>query len=166
MKDFARGPDRRYAMFRPSRAVAVLLALASAACFSFTRESTRSSPSATTSSLLGGLWQSSQFLGGGSPAESCTNFRWQVTEFSGTTGSGTFSATCLGGLLSISGSARGTITGTSVNWTATATATAPGIAACPISLQGTAELSNGEIRIPYSGTTCLGPVSGIEVLRR
>jgi hypothetical protein len=27
-------------------------------------------------------------------------------------------------------------------------------------------MANGEISIPYSGTTCLGPVSGTEVLRK
>jgi hypothetical protein len=34
-------------------------------------------------------------------------------------------------------------------------------------LSGTATLeSNGQIRIPYTGTTCMGPVSGIETLKK
>jgi hypothetical protein len=35
-----------------------------------------------------------------------------------------------------------------------------------MSLNGTAELGATTIRIPYSGTTCLGPVSGVENLNR
>ena len=50
----------------------------------------------------------------------------------------------------------------------TATATGPGIPNCPISLTGTGavEDNNRTLRLPYSGTTCLGPVSGTEVLRK
>ncbi len=34
----------------------------------------------------------------GSLADSCVNFHWNVTQFTGTSGSGTFSATCFGNL--------------------------------------------------------------------
>jgi hypothetical protein len=37
---------------------------------------------------------------------------------------------------------------------------------CEISLTGTAELLSESIRIPYSGDTCLGKVSGVETLKR
>jgi len=40
------------------------------------------------------------------------------------------------------------------------------IPACAIALTGTAELGLNSIRVPYSGSTCLGPVSGVEVLNR
>jgi hypothetical protein len=53
-----------------------------------------------------------------------------------------------------------------VQWTGTGTATAPDLPSCAISLSGTAELGTDSIRIPYSGTTCLGPVSGVEILKR
>jgi len=33
-------------------------------------------------------------------------------------------------------------------------------------LSGTAELGVDSIRIPYSGTTCLGTVSGVEILNK
>ena len=148
------------------RAVALLTAaLASSACFDF---GTRTSPSPTTSQVLGGSWTTVQSLPGvtGSLQDSCVDFRWAVTEFTGTSGAGTFRATCLGNV-QVSGSARGTLSGTTVNWSATATGTVPGLPPCAISLTGTATLeSNNRIRIPYSGTTCFGPVSGTEIIGR
>jgi hypothetical protein len=57
------------------------------------------------------------------------------------------------------------LSGTIVNWTATATAAGAGVpTGCAISLAGTAVFEGSQIRIPYSGTTCLGPVSGTEIL--
>jgi len=147
--------------------VPILAALAGAGC-SFNHESKTTSPSNAAAQVLGGVWGTTQSfpgLGSGSVQDACTNFKWQVTDFSGSTGSGTFSATCLNGALNISGTARGILSGTTVNWTATATATGPGVTtACAISLAGTAALEGNQIRIPYSGTTCLGPVSGVEFL--
>ena len=40
------------------------------------------------------------------------------------------------------------------------------LASCNISLTGTAEIGLDSVRVPYSGDTCLGKVSGIEVLKR
>jgi hypothetical protein len=43
----------------------------------------------------------------------------------------------------------------------------PGVSeTCAIALSGVATLETDKIRVPYSGTTCVGPVSGTEVLRR
>jgi hypothetical protein len=52
--------------------------------------------------------------------------------------------------------------------TVTGNASVAAIANCPFSLSGTGSIEdNGNtLRIPYSGTTCLGPVSGTEVLHR
>lgn len=152
-------------MGRLAAALIFVAAAASAACFDF---STKTSPSPTVNTVLGGNWATTQSLPGvsGSLADSCVNFQWTVTSFTGTSGSGTFSATCLGNM-QVAGSATGTLSGTTVNWSANATATVPGIPACPVAISGTAILeANNQIRIPYSGTTCLGPVSGIEIIRR
>ena len=138
---------------------------ASAACFDFGKST---SPSPTASSTLGGTWATLQSLPGvsGSLQDSCVNFRWTVTEFSGTSGSGTFSATCLGNV-TVAGSASGSISGSTVNWSANATGTIPGLPPCAIAITGTATLeANNRIRIPYAGTTCLGPVSGTEIVTR
>jgi hypothetical protein len=152
------------------RAVIVLVALAAAgagaACFDFTSKTT--SPTNTTSQALAGAWATVQSLPGssGSLQDACVNFKWSVTQISGTSGSGTFSATCLGNI-QVAGSASGTLTGSVLNWSATATGTVPGVPPCTIALSGTATLeANNRIRIPYSGTTCLGPVSGTEIIQR
>lgn len=140
-------------------------AIASAACFNF---ASTTSPSSLTSSSLSGTWATIESLPGvsGSIQDSCVNFQWSVTEFSGTSGSGTFSAICLGNV-QVAGSASGSLSGTTLTWSANATGTIPGLPPCAISLSGTATLEpNNRIRIPYSGTTCLGPVSGTEVIAR
>ena len=144
----------------------------SAACgLDFLKELTKPSVTTTTTSAadtLGGTWATTQSLPGssGSLANSCVNYSWTVTQFSGSSGSGTFAATCFGNV-SVTGSASGSINGTTITWSANATGTAPNFPACQINLSGTATLeANNKIRIPYAGTTCLGPVSGTEVIQK
>jgi hypothetical protein len=82
--------------------------------------------------------------------------------------SGLFFARCPGNL-TVSGSAWGELKEagtTSIPVSATAGATGPGVLVCEVSLKGTASVEGDTIRIPYSGTTCQGPVSGTEVLQR
>lgn len=142
-------------------ACAVGMVSSLAACIGYERRSTLG-PSATGISALLGSWTSSNLA---TAANTCTDFRWNVTQQSGNTASGTFSATCAGDLR-LQGTANGTLSGTTVTWNAQGTATVPNIASCPISLTGTAELGTDSIRVPYSGETCLGRVSGVEVLRK
>jgi hypothetical protein len=66
----------------------------------------------------------------------------------------------------VSGSASGTLSGSTVTWSAQGTASVPNFSSCAISLSGTAELGSDSIRVPYSGETCLGRVSGVEILRK
>jgi hypothetical protein len=40
------------------------------------------------------------------------------------------------------------------------------VSPCSITLTGTAELGTNSIRVPYSGSTCLGPVSGVQILTK
>lgn len=154
-------------MTRSLLAVSLCAALLGAGCYSFTHESSRTSPSLASAQALGGLWATAQSfadVGAGGITQTCTNFSWRVDEFHGNSGAGAFSATCMG-ILNITGSAQGSVSGTSVNWAASATASGAGVpSGCTVSLAATAQLTGGQIRIPYSGTTCLGPVSGTEVL--
>ena len=147
-----------------SLSVVIVTAIVAAGCFKV--DSKVSTPT-TSASSLSGTWASVESLPGasGSLAQSCTDFRWAVTELTGTTGAGTFSATCLGNI-SVTGSARGTLVGSTINWSANATGTAPGGPSCAIALAGSAVLETDKIRIPYAGTTCLGPVSGTETIKR
>jgi hypothetical protein len=129
-------------------------------CIEFERKSSLG-PSGTGTLL--GNWTSGSLV---PQPNQCSDFKWNVTEQNGNSASGTFSASCAGDL-ELSGTAQGTLNGSVVTWTAQANATAPGLSSvCPISLSGTAELLVDSIRIPYSGTTCLGPVSGVETLKR
>jgi hypothetical protein len=99
-------------------------------------------------------------------ASSCGNFQWTVTSQTATTMAGNFSIECAGNI-TVTGTAQGQLNGNSVPMTAKGTANIPGIPGCSFSLSGTGTIvENREITIPYSGTTCLGPVSGTETLRK
>ncbi len=140
-----------------------IVAGTSAACTSFERQSSLTGPTASGISALMGNWTSSSLI----PApSSCTDFVWNVTEQTATSAKGSFSATCAGEL-KVAGTAQGVLSPpTTINWSATGNATAPGLTSCAISLTGTAELGVDTIRVPYAGDTCLGKVSGIESLRK
>ncbi len=133
--------------------------IVSAGCIGYERKSTLG-PSGTSGLL--GSWISSTAV---PSATSCADFKWDVTQQTGNMVSGTFSATCAGDLR-VAGTANGTLSGSTVTWNAQATASVPNLPSCPISLSGTAELGTDSIRVPYSGDTCLGRVSGVEVLRK
>jgi hypothetical protein len=130
-------------------------------CFEYERKSTLG-PTGTGAAALLGSWTSGNLIP--QPGQ-CSDFKWDVTEQTGNSAAGTFSATCAGDL-KIAGTARGTLSGSVVTWNAQANASVPGIPSCAIALTGTAELLVDAIRVPYSGTTCLGPVSGVETLRK
>lgn len=148
-------------MTRKLFGAAAVAAVISAGCFSVTRQS--SGPSGS-GQMLAGTWAS---IGSGSLQDNCTNFTWAVTEFNGNSASGTFSATCYG-VLQVAGTARATfLTGSTLSWSVTATASGPGVpVVCAVSITGTATIETDQIRIAYSGTSCLGPLSGTEIVRR
>src|SRR5262245_6339325 len=113
--------------------------------------------------MLQGVWTSSSTT---SSPTGCTNFKWTVTNLSGDTGSGTFSATCLGSI-DVTGTASGTVTGSTLAFTVSGSATPAGGSACPFTITGTATLENGnQLRVPYTATTCMGTFSGVEVLKK
>jgi hypothetical protein len=126
-----------------------------------------SSPTGTSSAAsFTGTW-TSLAVTAPSPS-SCTNFQWHVTNQTATSIQGDFSADCPDGL-SITGSASGQLASpTSVPVTVTGTASMPGIPSCSFSLSGTGTVEDNAtaLFIPYSGTTCLGPVHGAETLRK
>jgi len=142
--------------------VCAAVAASSAACIGFERKSTVAGPSASGLSTLLGNWSSSNII----PAPgNCTDFKWNVTEQTGTSAKGSFSATCAGDL-KLQGTAQGTLSGSDIAWSAQGTGTAPGLPSCDIKLTGTAEIGIDSVRVPYAGDTCLGKVSGVEILKR
>ena len=140
---------------------ALAVAVAAAGCAGFERTSTTTGPSAAGVGALAGTWASAASLI--PSASTCSDFQWNASELTATSAKGSFSATCAG-VLKASGTAQGTLNGSVISWTANGTAQAPLLPACAITLSGTAELGANSIRVPYSGDTCLGKVSGVEIL--
>jgi len=150
-------------------ACVLAVSVAAAACVGFDHSTSVTTP--TTSSgtnLLAGTWQSVQDATGTiiPDPNTCTNFKWVATSQTATSAAGSFSATCNG--VAFTGTASGTLSGTSVAWSANGTATGSPLpqSPCNISLTGTAELGTDSIRVPYSGTTCMGIVAGVQILNR
>lgn len=125
----------------------------------------RGNPTEPTSSgiqALTGNWASATNVS----RENCTDFQWSITEQTATSASGTFSATCKGDLR-INGSARATLAGDVISWSANANATnVPVVGTCPIALGGRAELGVDSVAIHYNGEVCGFAVNGVETLRR
>lgn len=142
--------------------VCLAVAASTTACFGYESGKSPTSPSAAGSGSLMGNWTSSSLI----PTPStCADFKWNVTEQTGTSARGSFSATCANDL-KLTGTAQGNLTGSTIDWSAEGVASAPGISGCNITLKGTAEIGVTSIRVPYSGDTCLGKVSGVETLSR
>ena len=127
-------------------------------------------PNATSQlgSLLQGTWTSASIEGEAQSfpsAESCIDLEWTITEQDASQYSGSFLATCAGGI-SLAGTAEGTLLDGVLEITAAGTATPQGGASCPFTLTGTARLEDNAIRLDYTGTSCAGPISGTELLER
>jgi len=123
--------------------------------------STQATPS------LVGTWTSASATPTLPDPSTCGNFTYQIASQTSSSISGTFTAVCGGGL-AIAGNVSGTLNGTAVSITVSGTASMPGIPSCPFTLSGNGAIEdNGNtLRVPFTGQTCLGPVSGTEVLRR
>jgi hypothetical protein len=148
-------------------AVAAIIPLAfTAAACSFESKNTPTTPDSAVVTLLLGDWQSSGTVSSSDPnAASCGNFQWHVTSQNGDDVSGTFSATCAGGV-TLDGTASGTTSDSQVNWTANGTAHVPNQSDCPFTLTGVATVNGDTATIPYSGSTCAGSISGTETLTK
>jgi hypothetical protein len=144
-------------------AALTLSAMFATGCVGFERKSSLTGPDAAGTNAFSGSWTSSSLI----PSPSaCSDFQWDVTEQTATTAKGKFTAKCAGDL-NLTGTAQGSLNSpVSLTWSAAGNATAPGLTSCAITLTGTAELQVDSIRIPYSGDTCLGKVSGIESLKK
>jgi hypothetical protein len=150
-------------------ACVLAVSIAAAGCVGFDHSSSVTTPTTTTTTnLLAGTWQSVQDASGTiiPDPNTCTNFKWVATSQTATSAAGSFSADCNG--VTFNGTASGTLTGTTAAWSANGTATGSALpqSPCAISLTGTAELGTNSIRVPYSGTTCMGIVAGVQVLNK
>lgn len=126
---------------------------------------TPTSASPTTPSLVG-IWTSS-LLPNLPSAGSCGNFQYQIASQTANAIAGTFTASCGNGL-TISASANGRVDGNAVTLTLDGSGSMPGVPTCNfnVTANGTIEDGGNTLNLPYTGTTCLGPVHGTEVLHK
>jgi hypothetical protein len=123
-------------------------------------------PSSPSASSLIGTWKSTtSSVTPAASSSSCTDFVWTITSQTDTDVAGTFTAVCLGSA-NITGAGSGHLSGSTVALSINGNGSMPGLPSCPFSLSGTGAIDGDLIRVPYSGSTCLGPVSGTQTLQR
>jgi hypothetical protein len=127
--------------------------------------SSNSSSTGSAGSEFSGTWASGA-LPGLPSITSCTDLHWSIANQSATTVAGSVSAVC-GGVATVTANLTGQLTGSDVvNLTANGSAVALGLT-CGFTLTGVGHMETHDaLRLDFQGTTCLGPVSGSEMLRR
>ncbi len=144
--------------------VGAALALLVGACVGFEHTTTPVSPSDPALRSYLGNWAAASATSFPTP-QSCGGLQWNITSQDATHVSGEFQATCSGGI-TLTGVASGTIDG-NIRLEASGNATGLGPLPCPFSLTGTGVLQAAStITVTYGGQTCMGPISGTEILRR
>ena len=147
-------------------ALIVTLVVASTACGYDTLKNLFTSPTEPTStgevrSYLG-TWAGPTIA---PVAQSCGSLQWKVTSQTGGQASGDFSAACADDV-SLAGTMTATHGETSIPWAATGTAT-KGTTTCPFSMTGIGTFQGtSNILVNYAGTSCNGPVSGTDTIKR
>jgi hypothetical protein len=167
MKMFAAGPAKagHYVLL----AGVLTLAVASTACFGldnlFNSPTSSTDSSSTSVRSYLGTW-TGPALTSFPTVQSCGNVEWKITSQTGTQISGDFTASCSGGI-TLAGTIVATVgDSTTIPWAASGTAT-QGSATCPFNLTGTGTFQGtSNIVVNYAGTSCFGPVSGSETIKR
>ena len=126
-----------------------------------------SSGGSTSSPSVVGVWTANAEAPALPSSSTCNNFQFQIASQTATSVAGTFTATCGNGLV-VSGSANGQLNGNNVNINVNGSGSMSGLPLCPFSLTstGTVEDNGNTLVLPYSGTTCFGPVHGTQTLHR
>ena len=145
-------------------AVAIAACLFTAGCAESDHSGVSPTGSAAVLDALAGAWT----LGSGSSSTlptGCTSLDYTITKNAdGSSGGVEFKGVCAG--VEASGSGKGTVSGSTLNWTAEGTATRNGLT-CPFTLtQGTAARESAGVRVTFAGTVCGLPVSGSELLQK
>ena len=146
-------------------ALVIAIALSSTACIDMFKNifSSPTEPSTTSDvrSYLG-TWTGAAIA---PVAQSCGSLLWKITSQTGGQVSGEFSATCADDV-KLTGTMTATHSDTTIPWAATGTAT-KGAATCPFSMTGTGTFQGtSNIAVNYAGTSCNGPLSGSETIKR
>jgi hypothetical protein len=124
---------------------------------------TSPSPATVSMDAFAGTWSS---VSASTPASGCGNVKYTVTPGSASSGNVTFSATCSGNI-AVTGTGTGTISGSTLNWSATGLVGQGGVN-CPFSLPNgkATQDSSGQVVVTYAGTVCGIPVSGTETVKK
>jgi len=120
-------------------------------------EKTPSNPTPTPDPIapFTGVWRSPSGSG------ACTAINWSVAAATPTTATIIYTTTCAG--IPVAGTANGTVSGTTMNWSATGTAAN----SCAYTITGTATPTpTMDLNVTYNGNVCGTAVSGSDTLRR
>lgn len=150
----------------PPAIVAIVALVAIGGCDLLNKKDSPTAPSPATGSLepFVGTFVSTSVASVG--PTSCGNLLYLVTPTSATAATVTFTATCATNI-QVSGNGTGTLSGSTLGWSAQGTIR-QGDITCPFSFASgtaTAEGATG-LRVNYSGTVCGIAVSGTEVLAK
>ena len=117
-----------------------------------------------TASAFSGAWGSSTIAG--LPLGTCSDVKWLITAQTDTTVTGNVTANCASGV-AVAANLTGTIAGADhINLVANGTLTAMGLP-CQFNLNGTGvRTTTDTMKVDYTGSYCLGSVSGSENLRK
>jgi len=120
--------------------------------------------SSSAMSAFAGAWGSSTIAG--LPLGNCSDVKWMITTQTDNSVSGNVTASCASGV-AVSASLTGTLASADrINLVANGTLTAMGLP-CQFTLNGTGtRATNDTMQVDYTGTYCLGTVSGSENLRK
>jgi hypothetical protein len=157
----------------------VLVALLVSAACAFDRSSSSQSPTAPSGAASGatstgaspallGTWATAAAPVAAITPSTCANLQWTVTTQTATQLAGTFSAQCAGGIV-LSGQASGQLGNSqTIPIVVQGTGSMPGVASCAFAIAGTGSIieDGNALHVVYSGSTCLGPVSGAETFRK
>ncbi|HEX9365809.1 MAG TPA: hypothetical protein VF921_04230 [Vicinamibacterales bacterium] len=153
------------------RAAAAAFALACAlttACDLLTKKSPSSSPTsptgpATSLDAFAGTWAS---ITPSTPPTGCGNVKYTVTPTAASSANVTFAGTCAGNI-TVTGSGSGTLSGSTINWSASGLVGQGGVN-CPFTFTNSKATLDaaGQVVVAYTGAVCGIPVSGTETVKK
>jgi hypothetical protein len=114
--------------------------------------------------VFAGTWSSAT---ASTPATGCGNVKYTVTPVSTSAANVNFEATC-GGNIVVNGGGTGTLSGSTLNWTANGLVSQCGVN-CPFTFtngKATQDAAGTNVVVTYSGTVCGIPVSGTETVKK
>jgi hypothetical protein len=148
-----------------------LLCLLAAGCDLFNNKKDDATPTTPTSpsspsvtmNAFAGTWAS---VTAATPATGCGNVKYTVTPITATSANVQFNGTCAGNI-TVTGTGTGTLSGSTLNWSATGLVAQGGVN-CPFSFTNSKATTDatGQLVVDYSGTVCGIPVSGTETVKK